>query len=467
VDLFQSKINNQKSSIGNSSSASNSPTTMKRIVSLLAALCLFQSSHAATAVPDAISFQGRALTATGALMGSGTPVNRTVTFRIWDHASNSLTANLLYSEQQVVTIAEGEFSVLIGTGTATAGTLLGYSETGKGLPTMKISDAFGGVTRYLGVTIDDGTAAVDNEISPRQQFVTSTYAMRAKVAEGVDGSAITTAMLANSAVTTSQVGDAAITNSKLAANAVTATQIVDATITTTKLADASVTTLKLADANVTTAKLADANVTTGKLADASVTTAKLADSAVTSAKIAAGTIAADNLAAGSVTSTAILDGTIATADMANSAVTGAKIATDTVIAGNIAAGAVGTSEIADGSITASDLGAAGITGDETSQLRIVRGAVAANGTTINNGSGFTPTKISPTSPIPAGSYRVRFATPFSSTPAVTVSGNNPAGTLDVRATVYNASSLGFDIGVVVNGAWSDASGYSFIAIGPR
>ena len=283
---------------------------MKRIASLLATLCLFQSSHAATAVPDAISFQGRALTATGALMGTGTPVNRTVTFRIWDHSSNSLVTNLLYSEQQVVTIAEGEFSVLIGTGTATAGTPLGYSETAKGLPTVKISDAFGGVTRYLGVTIDDGTAAVDNEISPRQQFVTSTYAMRAKVAEGVDGSAITTAMLANNSVTTSQVGDAAITNSKLAPNAVTATQIVDATITTAKLADASVTTAKIADANVTTAKLADANVTT----------AKLADSAVTSAKIAAGTIAAGNLATGSVNSTAILDGAITGTDIANTTI---------------------------------------------------------------------------------------------------------------------------------------------------
>ena len=273
---------------------------MKRIASLLATLCLFQSSHAATAVPDAISFQGRALTATGALMGAGTPVNRTVTFRIWDHPSNSLVTNLLYSEQQVVTIAEGEFSVLIGTGTATAGTPVTYSETEKGLPTVKISDAFGGVTRYLGVTIDDGTEAVDNEISPRQQFVTSTYAMRAKVAEGVDGSAITTAMLANNSVTTSQVGDAAITNSKLAPNAVTATQIVDATITTAKLADASVTTAKIADANVTTAKLADANVTTAKLADSAVTTAKLAT--------------------GSVNSTAILDGAITGTDIANTTI---------------------------------------------------------------------------------------------------------------------------------------------------
>ena len=273
---------------------------MKRIASLLATLCLFQSSHAATAVPDAISFQGRALTATGALMGAGTPVNRTVTFRIWDHPSNSLVTNLLYSEQQVVTIAEGEFSVLIGTGTATAGTPLTYSETEKGLPTVKISDAFGGVTRYLGVTIDDGTEAVDNEISPRQQFVTSTYAMRAKVAEGVDGSAITTAMLANNSVTTSQVGDAAITNSKLAPNAVTATQIVDATITTAKLADASVTTAKIADANVTTAKLADASVTGTKIASAAITAA--------------------NLATGSVNSTAILDGTLTGTDIANTTI---------------------------------------------------------------------------------------------------------------------------------------------------
>ena len=163
---------------------------MKKITILLATLlttlCLFQSSHAVAAVPDAISYQGRALTATGTLIGAGTPVNRTVIFRIWDHASNSLTANLIYSEQQVVTIAEGEFSVLIGTGAATANTPLGYSETAKGPPTVKISDVFGGASRYLGVTIDDGSAAVDNEISPRQQIVSGAFALRSKVAESVD-----------------------------------------------------------------------------------------------------------------------------------------------------------------------------------------------------------------------------------------------------------------------------------------
>ena len=424
---------------------------MKRIASLLATLCLFQSSHAATAVPDAISFQGRALTATGALMGAGTPVNRTVTFRIWDHPSNSLVTNLLYSEQQVVTIAEGEFSVLIGTGTATAGTPLTYPETEKGLPTVKISDAFGGVSRYLGVTIDDGTAAVDNEISPRQQFVTSTYAMRAKVAEGVDSSAITTAMLANNSVTTTQVGDAAITTSKLAPNAVTATQIVDATITTAKLADASVTAAKIADANISTDKIANLNVTTAKIADANVTTDKIAAGAVTGAKIAAGTIAAGNLATGAVTSTAILDGTIATADIANSAITSAKIADGNVTGADIAYGA----------ITSDNLGTN--TATTVENLRIIRGTVNADGS-IALGSGFSITSAFP------GYYawQVNFSPAFSGTPTVLVSdylSNDGYHAVVTNAEPANASS--FRCFYTMYNANPTRRGFSFIAIGPR
>jgi hypothetical protein len=174
---------------------------MKNIILSIIALCVLQSAQAQTitsAVPGYISYQGRALDATGAVVGAGTPVNRTVTFRVWDHATNVLATDLLYSEQQTVTISDGEFSVLIGQGVATVGSTFGYTEAAKGLPTVKISDVgvFGGASRYLGVTIDDGTAAVDNEITPRQQIVSSAFAIRAKFAEqlGSNGNTALTAL---------------------------------------------------------------------------------------------------------------------------------------------------------------------------------------------------------------------------------------------------------------------------------
>ena len=443
------------------------------LATLLATLCLFQSSHAATAVPDAISYQGRALTATGALIGATTPVNRTVIFRIWDHPSNSLTANLMYSEQQVVTIAEGEFSVLVGTGTATTGIPLGYSETTKGPTTVKISDAFGGVTRYLGVTIEDGTNAADNEISPRQQIVSGAFALRSKVAESVDNLAITTAMLANNSVTTTQVNNAAITTNKLDASAVTAAKIADATITSAKIA---------AD-TIVAGNIAAGAVGTSEILDGTIATADIANLAVTTAKIATDTILAANIAVGAVGTSEILDATIATADIADLAVTSAKIAVDTILAANIAAGAVTSSEIADASVTGTDIAAATIsttnlnfkpaTGDEN--LRIIRGTVKSDGT-ILAGSGFTVLKVAGV----LGLYQITFTTAFTGTPTVTAiptsrsaalllevypaaTATFPAGSLDLLP-----SAGGCTIGTMLVGATTGfPSGFQFIAIGPR
>lgn len=213
-----------------------------RISTFLAALWLLGFAHAA--VPEAISYQGRALTATGGLMGAGTPVTRTITFRIWDHPSNSLLGNLMYSEQQMVTIAEGEFSVIVGTGAASAGTPLGYSETAKGPPTVTISNALGGAFRYLGVTIDDGTLAADREIVPRQQMVSTAFAFRSKSTENL-GSEITTAMIAEGAVTTDSIAD----------NAITAVKISDGAIVTEKIADGAVIRASIADGSISLAKL--------------------------------------------------------------------------------------------------------------------------------------------------------------------------------------------------------------------
>jgi formylglycine-generating enzyme required for sulfatase activity len=284
-----------------------------RIFAFLAALCLLQVALAD--VPNAISYQGRALTASGAPMGAGTPITRTVTFRIWGSTSNSLFSDLLYSEQQVVTLADGEFSVLIGQGRATVGTPLGYIETAKGPPELQVNTVFTSASCYLGVTIDDGTAAVDNEVSPRQQLASSAYVLRAKVADGLASQAATTAMLADGAVGTSQVADGAVTLGKLASGAVTATQLADVSITSTKFA-------------------------TGAVASAAI-----ADGSVTAIKLAGVTITPANLAYDAVTSAAILDGTIATADLADGVVTAAKIAD----------GSITAAKIADGSITAAKL----------------------------------------------------------------------------------------------------------------
>ena len=173
-------------------------------VALLAALAVALPSSTVqaqtSAVPSFISYQGKVTTGAGTSVGATTPVNRTVTFRIWDSPTASLVTNLIYSEQQVATISEGEFSVLIGQGTVVSGTPLGYSEAAKGPGNLSIGAAgvFGGAARYLGITIDDGNGNLtdDPEISPRQQIVTSAYAFRSKFAEfvGANGAQTITAL---------------------------------------------------------------------------------------------------------------------------------------------------------------------------------------------------------------------------------------------------------------------------------
>jgi hypothetical protein len=222
---------------------------MKKSLQLFAAVSLLQASGAVI-VPDVISFQGRALTATGALMGSDRPVNRTVIFRIWAHATNSLEANLKYSEQQVVTIADGEFSVLIGAGLATEGSPLGYQEGDLGPGVAKISesltttDASTGLTsiaesRFLGVTIDDGTEAADTEFSPRHQILSGAFALRSKVAETLVDGAIT------------NLPTEILLADNIMADAITSAQIADGTVATSDIGVAQVSTDQIADLSIT------------------------------------------------------------------------------------------------------------------------------------------------------------------------------------------------------------------------
>ncbi|MEN8866509.1 MAG: tail fiber domain-containing protein [Akkermansiaceae bacterium] len=161
---------------------------LQSLCAALLTLCPMLIHAQTSAVPNYISYQGFVVDASGNGVGAGTPVNRTVIFRIWDHQSSVSEANLIFSEQQTVTVSEGEFSVLVGQGVANTLEAFGYSETTKKL--ADLGDAFNGSGRYLGVTVASSAtiATTDNEISPRQQIVSTAFAMRAKFAESISSS---------------------------------------------------------------------------------------------------------------------------------------------------------------------------------------------------------------------------------------------------------------------------------------
>ncbi len=214
-----------------------------------------------SAVPNLISYQSRVADSAGVPLGNTTPVNRLVLFRIYDSPGATAPANRLYSEQQTVTIAGGEFSVLIGSGTAIA------TESSNAFSTLSAA-VFGGSVRYLGVTVDDGDGNPfnDPEMSPRQQIVGTPFAFRAAVAEAVGAGGVTATALANASVGTAALAPAAVTADKLAANSVGSSQITSGAVGTGQLADGALTLAKHATDSIDSSKIVDGSI---QLADLS------------------------------------------------------------------------------------------------------------------------------------------------------------------------------------------------------
>ncbi len=134
-------------------------------------------------VPPFINYQGRVTDTAGNAIGTGTPANRKVIFRIWDHPTNSGAANRLWTEEQVVTILNGDFSVILGSGVQATGTAAGESRP-------PLDQVFSGAStdRFLEIMVDEGGNVIndsDQPISPRQQITSTGYAMRAKIAESI------------------------------------------------------------------------------------------------------------------------------------------------------------------------------------------------------------------------------------------------------------------------------------------
>jgi len=224
------------------------------------------NAQATASPPGKVSFQGFLTDANGVPLGNTTPINTNVVFRIF---STALGGAPKWSEQQTVTVDKGQFSVLLGEGSA----------FGSEATTDNLTSVFSGSDasdRYMELTVNTTT------LLPRIQFLPAPYAFLARNANaivGIDGTPMLT------------TGVGALT--------------VNATVSSTVGFSGN-------GANLTA--LNGANITAGTIADAKLATigtaGKVANSATTAtaANTPNGIVARDasgNFSAGAITATSI------------------------------------------------------------------------------------------------------------------------------------------------------------------
>ena len=125
------------------------------------------SRGASAAPPDSMTYQGFLVDANGNALAPTTPQNFPVVFRIYSVASGAGAP--LWSEQQIVTVDKGNFSVVLGEGTALGGELR-----------PALSSVFSGATasdRFIGISVTIG--GTTTEILPRLRLLPSPYSFLA------------------------------------------------------------------------------------------------------------------------------------------------------------------------------------------------------------------------------------------------------------------------------------------------
>ena len=197
---------------------------MKKLLTILLFATGVSLAVAQDSAPYFLSYQGTVTDGAGLPIGNTTPENRRVRFQIYSSATGGTA---IYGEQQTITIAGGEFSVLIGNGQA----ITGVSGPSNNTALAAILSNMSNNSLYLGVSVAASDGSFTSEISPRQQLVAGAFAFRSKVAETVTSQGVTASMLATGAVT----------SDKIAAGAVTVNSINNASITSAKIANSTIT----------------------------------------------------------------------------------------------------------------------------------------------------------------------------------------------------------------------------------
>jgi hypothetical protein len=127
-------------------------------------------AHAA-GPPEAMTYQGFLVDGNGNPLATNNPANYPVTFRIFGAATGGSS---LWSEQQIVTVDKGNFSVILSEGTAVSG---------EPKPLLSTVLATSGADRHIQITVTTGSGPLD--ILPRLRLLPSPYAFLATSANNL------------------------------------------------------------------------------------------------------------------------------------------------------------------------------------------------------------------------------------------------------------------------------------------
>ena len=145
---------------------------------LLLGTCALQVSpalgQATPNPPERMTYQGFLVGSDGVALGNAAPKNYDVIFKIYNHETAGDPVNLLWAEQQTVTVDKGYFNVLLGEGAPT------------GDPRPALSTLFKGATasdRFVAITVKGiGSGGANVDILPRLRLMTSPYSFLAQSA---------------------------------------------------------------------------------------------------------------------------------------------------------------------------------------------------------------------------------------------------------------------------------------------
>jgi uncharacterized protein YjbI with pentapeptide repeats len=361
--------------------------------------------------PDRMAFQSYLTDINGDPMGAAAPVNKTLKFIIYEAEQGP---DSKWAEQQVVTVNNGHFSVILGEGTRL------NDSSDQQLPFAEVFAGTGASDRFIELTVVNESGGSDQVLLPRLRLLPSPYAFMA---------------------------------SKVASLDLTDTDVLEGQLGGGNIADSAINSAKILNETIQSADIKDGAITSSDIASNTIASANIKDESVTSADITNSTIVSAD----------IKDSTIVSADIKDSTIVSADIANSTIVSGDIKDGSLEGRDIKSKTITGSNIGGGAYVSGTNSRLRIIRGYVLSNGVKAK-GELFTSTKQS------TGKYRITFdSSAFTDYPIVTVSAY---GGGDLQDNVVNIANLGSD-GMTVyitdsspdkNVAMEDCA-FMFIAIG--